>query len=306
MKAKWIRLAIARKINEWLESIEDESVRKIAAENSIVTGGCIVSMLLGDPVNDFDIYMRTKESAVAIAEYYVKKFQANPPQRFKDGPPVDIFVWAENERVKIVVKSSGVAGESGEGSYQYFEQVQGDEEQAEFVESVVKDADETAEADKSKPKYRPMFLTANAITLSHKVQIILRFYGEPAQIHKTYDFVHCTCFWDSATRELELPAAALESILAHDLRYMNQSHYPICAMIRVRKFLKRGWNITAGQLLKIAWDISKLNLDDLDVLEDQLIGVDAAYFQQVIAALRERDPNKVDAAYLMEVIDKIF
>jgi hypothetical protein len=35
---------------------EDEQVRKLALENTIVTGGSIASMLLNEKVNDFDIY----------------------------------------------------------------------------------------------------------------------------------------------------------------------------------------------------------------------------------------------------------
>jgi hypothetical protein len=99
---------------------------------------------------------------------------------------------------------------------------------------------------------------------------------------------------------------ALEAILAKDLKYLGQSRYPICAMIRTRKFIKRGWNINAGQYLKIAWDIAKLDLNSIQVLEDQLVGVDTAYFTQLIDMLRERDKDRVDSNYLMEIIDKIF
>jgi len=308
MKSKWAKLGIARKINDWLKSIDDAPLRELVSQNVIVTGGCIVSMLLGEKVNDFDLYLRTKECAKRLAEYYVAKFEANPPQRFKNDPTktVAISVVEESDRIKIVVKSSGIASESGSEDYQYFEQQPGSEDQSDFVDAVAADAAEAVEADKGKPKYRPVFLSANAITLSHGVQIIVRFFGEPETIHSSYDFVHCTCYWDSKSRALVLPPAALESMLAKDLRYLGQSKYPICAMIRVRKFLGRGWHITAGQLLKIAWDISKLDLTNIEVLEDQLIGVDSAYFAQLLAYLREKNPDKVDAAYLMEVIDKVF
>jgi hypothetical protein len=42
------------------------------------------------------------------------------------------------------------------------------------------------------------------------------------------------------------------------------------------------------------------------VLEDQLTGVDIAYFVQLLARLKEKDPEKVDGAYLIEIIDRIF
>jgi hypothetical protein len=309
MKAKHIKMQISRKINDWLESIDDKPLQELLRPNIIVTGGCIVSMLLGQEPNDFDIYLRTKEVTKKLAEYYVKKFQANPPQRFKgqSDQVVKITVIDKNDRIMVVVKSSGIGGEGGNENYQFFEQVPGDVDQTEFIENVTEDAKETQKADHDKKsKYRPMFLTTNAITLSHKLQVVLRFWGEPEKIHKTYDFVHCTCYWDSGTKELVLPGAALESILTKDLRYMSQSLYPVCALVRVRKFLKRDWHINAGQLLKIAWDINRLDLSEIDVLEDQLVGVDTAYFLQLISALREKNSKEVDATYLGELVDKLF
>jgi hypothetical protein len=137
------------------------------------------------------------------------------------------------------------------------------------------------------------------------VQLVIRFYGTADQIHENYDFVHCTCSWDAATGELVLPPAALEALLAKDLRY-KRSKYPLCSIIRTRKFLNRGWKISAGQYVKMAWDLNKLDLSSTAVLEDQMVGVDAAYFLEVIALLKEKGTEKIDEAYLMEIIDRIF
>ena len=38
----------------------------------------------------------------------------------------------------------------------------------------------------------------------------------------------------------------------------------------------------------------------------QLTGVDVAYFLEVIAKLKEKDPEKVNSAYLIEIIDRMF
>jgi hypothetical protein len=77
-------------------------------------------------------------------------------------------------------------------------------------------------------------------------------------------------------------------------------------MFRIKKFLNRGWTITAGEMLKIAWDISKLDLDDMAVLYDQLIGVDAAYFHQLITILKKVDRTELDRTYLFEAINRVF
>jgi len=75
MKAKTIRMILRKKVNAWLDSIEDEELRKACQREAIVTGGSIASMLLGEEVNDFDIYFRTKETVKRVADYYVAKFQ---------------------------------------------------------------------------------------------------------------------------------------------------------------------------------------------------------------------------------------
>jgi hypothetical protein len=56
----------------------------------------------------------------------------------------------------------------------------------------------------------------------------------------------------------------------------------------------------------MAMQISELDLTDISVLEDQLTGVDTAYFLQLIEKLKEKDPEKVNAAYLVEIIDRMF
>ena len=156
-------------------------------------------------------------------------------------------------------------------------------------------------------KYRPIFLSANAITLSNKIQIVIRFYGKVEELHENYDFVHCTCSWESFTGTLTLPNAALVAIINKRLKYKS-SKYPLCSFIRTRKFIKRGWHIDAGQYLKMAWELNSLDLKSTEVLEDQLTGMDAAYFNQVICMLesRKKEGKEIDDTYLMQVVDKIF
>lgn len=324
MKAKTIRQTLRRKVDDWLASIDDVEVRKIAANNTIITGGAIASMLLREPVNDFDIYFRTGRAALTVARYYAARFDP----KVKAGIPCKIVVADEygaeyggddpnGGRVKIFIKSAGIASEDGTAApYEYFEaRPEGDA--VGYVTEVmgdpgdIQDTYEQTEAlvlateDDGKPKYRPVFMSTNAITLSHRVQLVIRFYGEPDAIHENYDFVHCTSYWQSWDGELVLRPAALEALLAKELRYVG-SKYPVCSLIRVRKFIQRGWTINAGQILKACMQISELDLTDVKVLEDQLTGVDAAYFLEVMSKVKEKDPTKVNSAYLIEIIDRMF
>lgn len=261
-------------------------LKEKAAKGTIVTGGCITSMLLGEEVNDFDLYMRNHDTALELAKYYVKKFKADS----KHTTPLDVL--DEDGRIKIIVKSSGIA---------YVDETSVNPEN---IEETYHEAEKTS-LEKLEDEYHPTFLTTNAITLSNKIQIVLRFYGEPDQIHENYDFVHCTSYYTTWDDKLVLRPEALETILSKELRYIG-SKYPVCSMVRVRKFVQRGWKINAGQILKMAMQISKLDLENLSILEDQLTGVDTAYFIQLIQKLKDKNPEKVDAAYLIEIINRIF
>lgn len=307
MKAKTINSVIRKKVNDWLASIDDDEVREVAKTNTIVTGGCIASMLLGETVNDFDIYFRTHAAAAVIAEYYVERFKQNPPTKHKNSVlHVEVGVVVTDERVKIMVQSAGIAGEQGADDYQYFEGLDDAQgyQTGEYVEKVMGE-DSTEEEQDEKPPHRPVFLSANAITLSNKVQLVFRFFGEPDEIHKNYDFVHCTNYWTSWDNKLTLRPEALEALLARELIYVG-SKYPLCSIIRTRKFIRRGWNITAGQYLKMAMQLNQLDLTNIATLEDQLIGVDTAYFNEILSKLKEKDATKVDQSYLMTIIDRMF
>ena len=320
MKARTIKKVLREKVDEWISTIDNERVRKLVEKNVIVTGGCIASMLLREKVNDYDIYFRTGDAALEVAKYYVERFTIEK----KSGIPCKIWVEKVSDRVKIMIKSAGVASEEGtDKPYQYFEgrpegeagefigEVMGNQERTITDPGDIEDTYEETEkkaletVDEGKPKYRPVFMSTNAITLSNKVQIVLRFFGEPDEIHTYYDFVHCTNYWTSWDSELVLRKEALEALLTKELLYVG-SKYPICSIFRLRKFLKRDFTINAGQILKMCMQISELNLNDIPTLQDQLTGVDCAYFIEVIGKLKEKDPEKVNRAYLIEIIDRMF
>lgn len=324
MKERLVRMIVARKFDLFAKSIKDEGVRKLVEQGTIVTGGCIASLLLNERVNDYDLYFKNKETAEAVTRYYLAEFTKNPPQLFKSDATrsVSISYDVQPDRIKIVVKSSGIASENGGNDYQYFEMLPQDEGEDSAIEYVATqtqveglddhagDALEPAVGAEVKPeekreRYRPVFLTANAITLSDKVQLVVRFFGDPDEIHENYDFAHCMNYWTSWDRKLTLRPDAVTCLLTKDLRYIG-SKYPICSLIRTRKFIARGWNINAGQFVKMAWQVSKLDLSDIKVLEEQLIGVDAAYFIQLLDALKAKHGERVDGAYLMTIIDRLF
>jgi len=317
MKSRTVRLVLRKKIDAWLDSIEDPLVKEVAADNVIITGGAIVSLLLGEAPNDYDLYLKDRAAVITVANYYVRQFnlrkgtlkttavaRCNPEVREVSALNIR---GEEERRVIIYMKSAGVAGEQQE-NYHYFEG-QPDEVTEDFMASLNVDPMGLAETmiEDVKPKnkkYRPVFFSDNAISLSDKVQVIIRFHGEPKDIHRNYDYAHTTCSYDYKENELILPQEALVAIMSKNLIYRG-SLYPIASIFRLRKFIDRGWRISAGEMLKIMWQINRIDLDNHEILRDQLIGVDSAYMGQLISALKNA-PKRVDDTYLAKLIDEIF
>lgn len=269
MNSKDIKKHLSDKVNDWVASVDDITVAETIRSSAIITGGALVSLLTGEEVNDYDVYFRTKDACVKVSQYYIDKWN----KEHND----DVFLEVDEEQktsgsVRVIVSSSGVA--------------------------------ESREDNDDDSKYTPIFLSSNAITLSNKVQIVIRFYGEVEDIHKNYDFVHCTCSWTSWDNEVQLPAKALECIINKELLYVG-SRYPLCSIIRTRKYIERGYTINAGQYVKMALQLNELDLTNYDTLKEQVTGVDSCYFKTLI-----EDLNKTTSSptidYMFEMIDKVF
>lgn len=312
MNSKNIIKVLNNKLFDWISNIDDDNLRKILRENIIVTGGSIVSLLNSETPNDYDIYLKTPEACLYVSYYYIKKmsefyddftisltFSNNininvKLSEFKTFNDILLNISQFNlnslERIKIYFPSKGVFDVSKINTK---------------TENVYENSSEdTEKSTENKDKYSVNYITSNAITLSDDIQIIIRFFGDINKIHENYDFIHCTCFYDWFNNKLELPQKALEAIINKELIYIG-SKYPVSSLIRTRKFLKRGYTINAGQYIKMCYQVSKLNLDDINVLEDQLIGVDVIYFNDLLKNLKENNKD-INYNYLSDIIDKIF
>lgn len=291
MNTKNMQKALKSKLDDWVEHIDDKDIKHIIRESAIVTGGALVSLLNGEQPNDYDIYFKTKGACEKVARYYAEIWNKSHP----DKSAVQIMTDENTGRIKAFIRSVGIAAEDGENGVD-------DETEPDTGETETENKED-------KPRYRPRYFTTNAISLSDKIQLVIRFYGSVDEIHTNYDFVHCTCSYDYKENNVTLPARALEAIINKELYYTG-SKYPLCSIIRARKFIMRGWHINAGQYLKMCLQLNELNLKDLDVFADQLAGVDSAYFEAAIRAIEERkkkEPDfKIDNTYLFEVINRIF
>jgi hypothetical protein len=230
-------------------------------------------MLLREKVNDYDCYIRDFETAQKIINFYTEKFKAKKHTTIE----IDVMEDPVEQAIKLKIKSAGVIGEQSE-NYEYFESSENPPE--DYLDTTM-DIDVNNECT---DRYEPKFLSQNAITLS-----------EPEIIHENYDFIHATNYYTHWNKQLHLNQDALKSLLERNLYYVG-SKYPLASIIRTRKFIQRGWTITAGQYLKMVMQLNKLDL-----------GVDVAYFQELMEILEEKfgATKQIDETYLATLMDRL-
>ena len=284
MQIKTIEKNIQKKMNEWLLTITDEELRIKVKNNLLVSGGSITSMLLKEDVNDYDIYINDMDVLIELVGYYTNNYQNIT---ILDGRKKDYYLPICENRIGLYKIS--INNLKSDQVKLFFENKSGGHRTLQ---------------EKDNLGYVPLFFSQNAISLSNNIQIVTRFHGNNEEIHKTFDFIHATnyfTFKDGLVTNKE----ALESIICKQLKYQG-SLYPLTSIIRMKKFIKRGWNINAGEILKIMFQISELDLKNPNILEEQLIGIDVAYFAQLIEILRDVSPEKITSEYLNIIIDRVF
>lgn len=308
-KTKTIRKVIRGKLDAWIKTVEDIDVQTLIRRDAIVTGGSIASMLLGENVKDYDVYFKTNETAIAVANYYLKIFsdsygERHPKQGKLNGEvrvmPVTNLDGDTEDVVTIAWVGSRHGIYSGETA---------PDEAAEMVAAELSEDDQNAvELEMGTTKrYHPVYISPNAITLSNKVQIVLRFTGSADEIHANYDFAHCKNVYEYDSDKLTLNMLALECLLSKTLRYTG-SLYPLCSMFRTKKFIERGWKMSAGEMLKIGYQIGKIDFKNLEQVREQLVGVDALYFHMLMAKMEEKEKlgETIDESCVVALIDEVF
>lgn len=295
MQIKTIRKNISDKMTEWLSTIEDESLRKDVKKSLLVSGGCIVSLMTNQKVNDYDVYLQDRNVLLRLTVYYAQKFQ-------------DVTVLDGSQKQKLVSdlekRYDACADDIDEIENQYsisLRNLKPDQVKLFMYNGGMRVNEDVANDEK---KYIVKYFSPNAISLSDNVQIVIRFHGTPEEIHKTFDFIHATNYF-TFEHGIVTNIPALESIITKQLKYQG-SMYPLTSIIRMKKFVKRDWNISAGEILKMMFQVSQLDLTNPDVLEEQLIGVDVAYFGKLVEILRGVDKDSITSNYLNTIIDRVF
>lgn len=146
--------------------------------------------------------------------------------------------------------------------------------------------------------YKETYKTNNAITLKRKgfnghvyeVQLITRFMGEPKTILDTFDYTIVQGLYDFTNDSFFFSDNFLVDIARRRLEFTSTSQYPICALIRSKKYQERGYTISGANLVSISLAIHRLEIKTYGQLKEQLLGIDTTMFNELT---KDFDDNKI-------------
>lgn len=278
-------------------------------ENCYVAGGACVSNYTRKQINDVDIYFKTKEAR----DFFMKHYDHSDKYITKDEDLwkclLDIDSIEGTDTLTKKYEDSGFEIEREMRSISKDEQV--------LCYNIVGEGT-VAKPLLEKQKWMfehgydyvllhntyfnvegsdDTFLGNKSITIKHndiKYQFILRFYGEPEQMmNDTFDFQHCKIAYDLKERKYIASEETWQALCKKELIYVN-SYYPISSLKRLNKYHSRDFRYSNDTFLNILKDISKLDLNDKYLVEDQMIG----YYEDFNYDVVFNDLNIVDDLFL--------
>jgi hypothetical protein len=249
-------------------------------DNCFVAGGSITSLFSNEKPNDIDIYFKD----ATLARYVLYRLLANYRS---SNLPLELITASNYANNTMTVQAPRTSMPNAAEVARY-ERVSGISYVSPNAVSI------------KTPKNSPGLKGIPA-------QLIFRFVGQPQDVIGCFDFAHTYSFYNYATDELVISQKALLAQSTKQLLYEG-SLFPLTSIARTRKFLSRGWSCSAGQMLKIMLQAATMDWTSMDVLRDQLKGVDTIYFDDLLNELEQEFPDNqvIPTPVLIEKIERIF
>lgn len=164
--------------------------------------------------------------------------------------------------------------------------------------------------DEDNGKYKLNLITENSINLSENIQLITKFAGSHDEVVSKFDWLHIRSvfYYDKATNsyELSIPEDTYRLICEKDLVYTG-SDYPLSSLIRLRKYMRKGWNVSTATITQIAMEVvmafreNDSTLIDVDTLVHHLNGVDPL---TIIAELERQTGKLMSLDDVIEILNR--
>lgn len=128
----------------------------------------------------------------------------------------------------------------------------------------------------------------------YQLIVLPALFGDPATIFTYYDFTVCMGAYqftpDGQDEGFVFGADYFKHIGQRRLVFHTGTMFPICSMLRVMKYIKKGFFITGMELLKIGLSIHALEIETYADLRVQLQGIDTAFLSELTTQMKAGEP----------------
>ena len=149
--------------------------------------------------------------------------------------------------------------------------------------------------------------TGNAITIKAgdgKIfQFITAITGIPESVIKQFDFTVCMCAYDPGISVYIMHKDFLPDLAARQLIVNPCANYPLASIMRIPKYLKKGFSISGIETVKLSLMATEADVSTMDKAKEQLMGIDIIILMEVFA-LMEKD-CQTEWKDAMDLLDKI-
>lgn len=105
-------------------------------------------------------------------------------------------------------------------------------------------------------KFHVNLITDNSVNLSDKIQLVIKYSGSIHDVTSKFDWQHIKSYYIYSENKLVINMKTYQSVVEKELVYTG-SDYPLSSMLRLRKYLRKGWTIDTKNMTAIALDIVK-------------------------------------------------
>ncbi|MBA7551983.1 hypothetical protein ES705_44534 [subsurface metagenome] len=137
-----------------------------------------------------------------------------------------------------------------------------------------------------------------------RVQLIKKLYGLPYYVIDHFDFTICMAAYVPVDNKIVLEKDFLYHLSGKELHY-RIGEYPLASLWRAKKYLKKGFNFPAVEIIKLALTINNLNIKDYKGLKEQLEGIDTLFLMDLTNALLKKGDEEFELGKAIGFIEDI-
>jgi hypothetical protein len=147
----------------------------------------------------------------------------------------------------------------------------------------------------------------NAVTYKNNDNVfqlikLNEFTNVPEVVIDKFDFTINQVAYDFEVDKFFIVDTFLKDLAARQLVFNNKTPYPIATLIRVEKYLNKGFNINPLELGKIALEVQDLSFNTMEELEEHFRGVDLSLLGDLFNTI-EGDKDYKKEEFLVKMND---